>query len=108
MKTIKIKIEKLEKINDGILYIYYRATNVETSESRKTNSESYYGSDIINLSTMTEEQLNNLPTIYGKKYSDEIIVSEETRQYSEANAETEIENEGWNEEIEKAIKYVIY
>ena len=108
MKTIKIKIEKLEKINDGILYQYYRATNLETNESRKSNPCSYYGSDIVNLSSMTEEQLNNLPTIYGKKYSDEIIVNEEVREYSDANAETEIEKEGWNEEIEKAIKYVIY
>ena len=108
MATIRIKIEKLEKINEGILYLYYRATNLETNEVRRTSSESYYGSDIINLSVLTEEQLNKLPIIGGKKYGDEIVVSSEVREYSEENAEVELLEEGWRDDVHKAIEYVMF
>ena len=108
MKTIRVKIEKLEKINEGVMYIYYRATNTETNESRKSNSTAYYGSDIINLSSHTEDELNNLPIINGKKYSSEKVVSIEYKEYQEDNAEAELKKEGWSDEIQKAIEYVLY
>ena len=108
MKTIKIKIEKLEKINEGILYIYYRATNLETKESRESKSNEYYGDDIINHTSLTEEKLMNIPIIHGKRYGDEVLISSEIREYSEENGDKELEKEGWEESIHNTIYNTIY
>ena len=106
--TIQIKIEKLEKINDGVLYIYYRATNLETKEIRDSSSTAYYGSDIINFSKLSELELNQLPHIGGKRYSKELVLSSETRTYSYDNGDIELTKEGWANDIHKAIEYVMY
>jgi hypothetical protein len=108
METIKIKIEKLEKINEGILYLYYRATNINTNEVRTSKSESYYGDDIINLTSLTEQQLMKLPIINGKRYGSEVLISSDIKEYSEENGIDELKNEGWNENIHNAIAYVMY
>lgn len=105
---MKIKIESIEKINEGILYKYYRCTNQETGEVRKSESTSYYGDDILNLSHFSEKELNDMPLIGGKKYSDEKIVTVEIREYSDNNSEEELTDEGWNEFAHNAILYVMF
>lgn len=104
---MKIKVEKIQKINEGILYEWYRATNMQTGEKRdQKNSYEYKGSDIVNHCILTDEQLSQLPMIFGKKYSEEIIVFSEIREYSVENCLSELEKEGWSEEIENTIAYV--
>jgi len=105
---MKIKIESIEKINDGKLYKYYRCTNEETREVRKSESTSYYGDDILNLSHFTENELNELPAINGKKYSGERIVEVETHEYNNDTCEEELTREGWNEFTHNAILYVMF
>lgn len=104
---MKIKIEKLEKINAGTLYVYYRAQNIETGEVRTSESSSYYGDDILNISSFTEAELTSLPLIYGKKYSDEKIVWSEIHEYSDTDFESELKAEAWSDEIYRAIQYVM-
>jgi hypothetical protein len=107
MATTKVKIEKLEKINNGVLFIYYRAINLNTNEIREQkNALEFFGSDIINFSSLTEEQLKNIPTIHGKKHSEEFLVSSEIREYSE-NFKNELKKEGWEKNISNAIEYVL-
>jgi len=99
-----IKIQKVEKINEGILYQWHKTLNTVTGEGDSTNSSSYYGDDIINLSSFTENELNNMNVIYGKKYSEEKVLSEEIREYTLENWKSKLESEGWNEEIESCIR----
>ena len=99
-----VKLQKVEKINEGILYQWYRTINSESGEGDSTKSSSYYGDDIINLSSFTEEELNNMPIIHGKKYSDEKVLSEEVYEYTMDNWESKLESEGWNEDIENCIR----
>lgn len=105
---MKIKIEKLEKINEGILYLYFRATNLSSQESKETKSVAYYGDDIFINSILTEEQIKKIPVINGKRYGNEILVSEEIREYSEENGDKELKKEGWEDNIHNAIAYVMY
>lgn len=106
--AIKIQLQKCEKVNDGILYIYYKAKNIQTGEVRQSKSDAYYGDDIINFSILSENELMELPKIHGKRYGSEIVINEEIKTYSEDNAYEELEAEGCNTEIHKAIEYVLY
>lgn len=105
---MKIKIESIEKINEGILYKYLRCTNEETGETRKSESTPYYGDDILNLSHFSETELNEMPAILGKKYSEERVVSVEIHEYNEDTCEEELTAEGWNESAHNAILYVMF
>ena len=105
---MKIKIESIEKINEGILYKYYRCTNEETGEVRKSESEPYYGDDIINLSNFSETELNAMPIIHGKRYSDEKVVQVETHEYNDETCEDELAAEAWNSAAHNAILYVMF
>jgi uncharacterized UPF0160 family protein len=109
MNTIQIKIEKFQKINDGVLYEWYEATNLTTNETRKEQtSTEYYGDDIINQCVLSEDELNNLPLIFGKKNSEKITISSEIRTYSDEKGEEELTAEGWASSIHNAILYVMY
>lgn len=107
-KMIKIKIQELEKINADKLYVYYRATNLATGEERKSDSVEYVGDDILSVSSMSEDQLNAIPMINGLRYGDEVLVSEEVKEYSDDNAELELTAQGWATPIHNAISYVLF
>ena len=108
MNTIKIQIEKLEKVWGGVLYTYYKATNLDTKETKTGAEEAHYGDDILRLSTLSEAELNQIPTVGGVKYGKEIVVSSEVREYSEESGDAVLEKEGWSDSIKAVIAYVMY
>ena len=108
MKTIKIKITKLQQISCGILYEWYSAENINTGEKEDATSNSYYGDDILVYSVLSEEELLKLPTCCGKRESKKKIIEEKIHTYSFDNAEEDLKKEGWADEIEDAISSVLY
>ena len=111
---MKIKIDKKQNINNGVLYEWVEVTNLnngEKKESRVINE--YYGDDIINSIKMKKVNVENgrgISYIAGSAYANSEVVETEIYEYSddEDTRELEIKKQGWASTIETALYCVCF
>lgn len=110
---MKIKIEKKQNLNNGRLYEWYTVSNIEAISGRDTRSYEYRGDDIINFIKMKNvdvETGRGIKYINGNAYAPVQVIETNEYEYSDNEdiREEQIKKQGWAEDIESAIYYIVF